>query len=579
VGLRVPGTWIGTSRRAYGLLSFEVENLRTDRGQRIRVQCSSSDWTSSWTRTETYELQPGETRRLDWRLPAFAVYNGDVYVMAIDANGEVVSATTTALGFARDASVQLLVVESGYRPAGWAESSAAALVAVAPQDDALNMPGNFTYSSSGIASTGPVSISVGHIAPGELPGDADVLQGYDALIVDLASEAPSSAAQVALGVYLRRGGVLVLANGEAPRWQPAWLEHALEERCRYEQRKIREPAWRVGLGVCLKSPGAVLSDKSQLRSLGALLDAFKAPCPAGTADFGRMRSTVNLPTKSLNPHTGIQPRTLSLLLFLLVVMLGPGTLWYVRRRGRAVLLLTAVPAAAFLATLGVLAFGLVADGVGLKLSSVSYAVLDQGHQTISQQEARSYFAGSLVRGGLRPGAGSLVLPWTEYHAGNSSERTQIWSVKEDPGLLLAGDFLPRRIERTLAVLSDRSTRLRLEVDFSGPTPRVANALAAPIDSLTLVDFDGRLFESTGPLAPGAAMDLQPLQGLPHWERGNGGWHLRQRVADRGIYFAKIEGRVAFDDLGQSDFEELGSTTLLVGLLAAESSPASQEESR
>lgn len=579
VELRVLKPWIGSSRRAYGLLSFEVENLRTDREQRIKVQCSSSDWTSSWSRTESYELQPGETRRLDWRLPAFAVSDGDVYLTAFDAAGESVSATARALGFVSNSNVQLLVVESGYRPAGWAESRAASLGAVTPRSKALDLNGLVTHSSGGGVSTGSLTIAIGQMAPTELPADADVLQGFDALIVDLASEAPSSAAQAALGVYLRRGGVLVLANGEAPRWQPPWLEQVLQERCRYLERKIPEPAWRVGLGVCLRSPGAVLADKDQLKSLGGLLDGFEAPCPPGTADYDNMRSVRTLPIAWLSPHTGMHPRTLSVLLFVLVLLLGPGTLWFVRSRGRAVLLLTAVPAAAFLATLGVLAFGLVVDGVGLKLSSQAYAVLDQGQQTISQHEARSYFAGPLVRGGLRPGAGSLVVPWVQNGLSSEPERGQTWILAEDPGLRLLGDFLPRRIERTLAVLSDRSTRLRLEVDFSGPTPRVANALGAPIESLTLVDFAGRSFGAPGPVAPGGSMDLVAIQDLPRERKNSTDWQRRLLVARGGAYFAVIEDRIAFDDLGQEKFEDLGGTTFLAGILAPEGAPANPEESR
>jgi len=77
----------------------------------------------------------------------------------------------------------------------------------------------------------------------------------------------------------------------------------------------------------------------------------------------------------------------------------------------------------------------------------------------------------------------------------------------DDGRLLAGDFLPVRRPVSQLLLSDRSSRLRLDVTPVDDAVEVANALGGAVEELMLRGVDGRYHHLEGVLGAGESRRL------------------------------------------------------------------------
>ena len=108
---------------------------------------------------------------------------------------------------------------------------------------------------------------------------------------------------------------------------------------------------------------------------------------------------------------GLPPISLyRVLITLFVVLIGPLNYWFLRRHGRLHLLLFTVPAAALLATAGLLGYVFIADGLESRLRARSFTFLDQRTHQATSWARLSYYTGLAPSAGLVFPADTAVLP-------------------------------------------------------------------------------------------------------------------------------------------------------------------------
>ncbi|MCB9914732.1 MAG: hypothetical protein H6828_06225 [Planctomycetes bacterium] len=338
----------------------------------------------------------------------------------------------------------------------------------------------------------------------------------ESVVLDASSGAPSPAVLDALLAWVRAGGRLVVcgadpaalfaARPEDAKWlRPAW-------RITDGETWGRQEAYRVGFGrvVLVDTPrlGAVAMDEAA-DLVPALHDALVDQGPSSW--YGREWVGTQDRTRQVErelPGFGDLPlRGLMLLLVLFAVLMGPVNFLWVKRRGKPVLLLVTVPLLSLGTGLALVLFGVFAQGLDVKVSTRSFAILDQLGQRVTCAEVRRLFAGSSPGEGLRPAQGTAVMPVVSGRYGGPISMHR-FLLDLDRGRLLGGDYLPVRTPTTQLLLSDHASRLRLEVTAVGDEVEVSNALGGRVEELVLRDARGALHHLGTPLDPGASARLR-----------------------------------------------------------------------
>jgi len=262
-------------------------------------------------------------------------------------------------------------------------------------------------------------------------------------------------------------------------------------------------------------------------------------------------------------------RTLTALLVLFALVVGPVNFITVRRLKKPMLLLLTVPGIALLASGGLLAFGVFHQGLDVKSVSSSWTLLDQRADQSSSAEARTFFAGSTPGTGLRLGSGtSCYSEDLQAHWGRRPSSGHRMDYTE--GTLLSGAFLPVRTPVREIFLVDRTARQKLVVKEESDCVVVENALSTTIRHLVLRDSRGRWFLHEGQLESGSTIRLEPSSEAEDDALMQGAlwriWRFRSsQVLPPGTYFAKTDAPPFLDDCG-IEMREIAGTHVLVGVL-------------
>ncbi|MCA8979394.1 MAG: hypothetical protein KDC14_05170, partial [Planctomycetes bacterium] len=199
-------------------------------------------------------------------------------------------------------------------------------------------------------------------------------------------------------------------------------------------------------------------------------------------------------------------RGLMVLLVVFALVMGPVNFWWVKRSRKPMLLLVTLPGISVVTSICLVLFGVFSQGLDLKVSTRSFTFLDQSAHQATTAEVRRIFAGSSPGAGMRPEAGTTVFPdvgsWSSDFRG-----TNLFTQDLTDGRLLGGDYLPVREPVVQLILSDRPTRLRLDVTERAGEVEVANAFDGPIERLLLRDSSGAFHQLNGALAAGESRRL------------------------------------------------------------------------
>ena len=140
-----------------------------------------------------------------------------------------------------------------------------------------------------------------------------------------------------------------------------------------------------------------------------------------------------------------------------VILVGPVSYIYFRRKKKLAMLLLTIPLAGFLCTAFILGYGLFSEGFGIVGSARSFSVLDQEAQVAAVAGGRTLYAG-LQPGSLTPSADSVV---TGSSFATAGERASSLRVDLDAGHRIGGSLLPSRTPTPLVTTSVGRSRERL----------------------------------------------------------------------------------------------------------------------
>lgn len=536
--------WPVWAEKGYLPLHLRYEVL-VGRESAIQTQVSSSyHLYQSGLRLST-ALDPGERRELDLLLPCFERSQ---------------SPWTARFQDGRDASEVLY----GLGANQWVDGVNWSALILAPRSPALGDLERWSAATPHVLVSGALFEDM----PEGLAGAA-AYTSLDVAALDLSQGLPEASRLNPLLAWVRLGGTLILAGPEQA-W-PADLSAWMQDRFAVPPSVVGErvQAWQMGLGMIVRGPVGPWDAPEQAGMLYTAAQRSTAfslvPDPSDDNRTDRMVPTLG--------KVGELPRgVLGLLLLGLAVGMGPVNLLVVRVLRRPVLLLVTTPLLAVVSSVGLVAWGITRDGLGVQWSAQSLVVLDQRSRTASGVEVRVMFAGRTLSRGLRPGPGTIFLL-----AEDTSPDT--WSLDLRDGAEWTGlGVLPVRQKVTHVLLTDQETSRRLDVTALPSGVSVANHLGATLSGLVVRDASGRVWRSSSALEDGESFNIElsvepaeiadtlrsigappavSLQGVeqPIWPDG----------LAPGTYIAWLDGFPFRDDLGHFA-AEVGGRSVVLGVL-------------
>ena len=207
----------------------------------------------------------------------------------------------------------------------------------------------------------------------------------------------------------------------------------------------------------------------------------------------------------LIPGIGGVPVVMFLVLITIFsVVIGPLNYFVLAKRKKLHLLILTIPSIAFVTSLLLFGYTLVAHGFGVKARSRSLTWVDQSAQSAVTINRLSLYAGQAPSAGMKFSRDTAILPiWPEHEVFEAGQVD--WT---DSQVLTSG-WLRSRTRTQFLTVAHSAERGRLEV-----TPQaadhltVANGFEWGFLRLVVSDDQGRLFVGTD-IPAGASVDLKP----------------------------------------------------------------------
>lgn len=429
------------------------------------------------------------------------------------------------------------------------------------------------------------------LAATEVRSDWRLISGFDLVIVDGRASGLDAERQAAFADHVLAGGDLIVLAADALGTGPL-AEIATSGRRGFGR------LLALDAEDCAALPGGPASRIAEQRiaaflgdgdraTLARPLEAVAGPLPLEA--YGELRI----------PGLGRPPlRGFFLLVLAFAIVVGPVNYFWCWRRKRLPLLLVTTCVLGIGTAAVVLAWGLFAEGFGVKQAEAWVTYLDQPRRHAVSWGTRTLYAG-FAPGVLRPRAGTWTWCSNLDPYGNRAEH--VFAPQEDGSL--GGVLVPSRTPTTLLHVTLGPERGRLRFRRAGDYREVlAEAGFAPIGwQVVLRDLDGRWFigAAEGRLEPVAAEqatraieDIGGLARLARAERNNAsilqwvaapggkrGGSLAERLvklapsADGetfapGTYLALVQHSPGADDLGVAG-NTLASSHLVLGRIGQE----------
>ena len=246
------------------------------------------------------------------------------------------------------------------------------------------------------------------------------------------------------------------------------------------------------------------------------------------------------------PGVGAAPVFSFLLLAtLFAIVIGPVNYLFLGRIQRLYLLLVTVPAGALIVTLGLFAYAVLSDGLGVKTRVRSFSLLDQTTGRSVSWSRQSYYASLVPSQGLKYPADAAVWPLVEEPQNNRPGGPWNQFAWEADGQRLKSGYLSsRRLTQFIVIRSGKSPA-KLSVAFpQSSAPQVTSALGGEIQQLVLRDANGAYYEAGGRLKPGASATLKPIPASDAKQKISLVLHDHRPLFPEGYDPAEEERRVA-----------------------------------
>jgi hypothetical protein len=412
------------------------------------------------------------------------------------------------------------------------------------------------------------NVRVGAITFNEMPRRNEAYSSLGAVIVKLDNALPDAASLASLLAWARLGGSLVLVGPRAETLAASTpgIREWLEPRFVLERDAISLSAL-LGLGRL-----HVLNTELDMGSLStsSAIVPWLRVAKGSTPQLSSGAAQPFDPGPAVKPTIPMRPLVAGLVGF--VILVGPVNFIRAKRRGKSITLLVTIPLFSVAAFVALIAFGLWHQGLDTKVKSHSYALLDQRTHVSSSVENRTVYAGWIGGSGLRPGAGTSVIPLIHPVRTNTSvfgrptaPISDAFRIAYDGETRLTGEFLPPRRSVAQSILTDRPTRLRLSIERKGPELRVNNGLGASVRRLWIFDTRGtcHALRQTAPLEIGATASLTEAANPDLDRHYNRVWHASGIVP---CTFAAILSENPFGDACGVKTTETAGYHYVVGIL-------------
>lgn len=224
----------------------------------------------------------------------------------------------------------------------------------------------------------------------------------------------------------------------------------------------------------------------------------------------------------LIPGVGFPPVILFLVLItVFVLVIGPVNYLVLVHRRRLYLLLVTVPLGATLATLGLLAWAILTDGLGVKARVRSHVHIDQASGNAVSWSRQTYYSSIAPTRGMSFPTNAAVFPLEDRPPQPYERRSGRYRVEWDEQQHLVRGYLKSRtMGQFLVVQSGPTTAfLGIQEQAGGNPPKIDNRLGGTIRYLVIRDSTGQLF-SGEEIAPEATAELRPVlpeEALDRWQ--------------------------------------------------------------
>lgn len=522
------------SRTNHGYVEygFVIRNLSARHPHRVRLTLPDTYYGGYGLRvSRSAVVEPGGTVALSlFQLPV-GVRGHGVQVLVDGDAGESVEAALAdhdpSYGsYSRDDRYNVLISRSARAPVSDLEAAKEISVTVAPQGDAAWSPHWLAYSR------------------------------YDGVIVTPADLARMAGpVRSALERYVECGGTVLVVGPYEP----------VSGFCGMEGTG-GAPVRRTGFGTCLTAASWSEGDVASrfTNSLRATYGAVAEPVSV-------VQAHKVLPVVA---NLSIPVRGMLLLMLGFVVLIGPVNLILLRRFRRRLLLFVTTPAVSLLTCSALFGYALFSEGVHARYRLATLTVLDEGQTRATSLGWLGYYSPLASRQALRFSYQTELTPQCggSGPTGGSGGLGVDWTEGQD----LTGGWIRARTPLHFQVRKSERRRERLKLRRGPDGLAVVNGLGAPVERLTLVDFNGEVFAAAD-VAPGAEAGLAARPGKPQ------GWDLRriyaknwilavQTLADRplthlkpGTYVAVLDGN-PFVEHGLADARPHECLTVVYGYL-------------
>lgn len=346
----------------------------------------------------------------------------------------------------------------------------------------------------GLVTREPATPALSVWAPGDLPVDWRLFTCLDFVLVD-GRALLSGQLQDAVARYASVGGTVLVAD--APALAPGRLR-------------------QLAVAAAADDDVAVACGRGRI----AALPSLATDVALGVRRARRLRDGAPVVARELFEQQAIAglgkaPVGVFLVVILgFAIVVGPVNFVLLRRRRRPLLALLTVPLIGFGTTVGIIAFGLLHDGLGVRGAVTSWTVLDQPRHELSLLSARTLFAGT-APASLPVAPESLLLSSIPLRRDEGSD---VWSWDAGRGEL-EGGVLPSRTVTPLVTLQVGPMRRRLTLRQVDQGLELVSSDGIEIQGELLVrDLDGGYWLGIDVAGSGVLRALDEREGAARFAR-------------------------------------------------------------
>ncbi len=265
------------------------------------------------------------------------------------------------------------------------------------------------------------------------------------------------------------------------------------------------------------------------------------------------------------PGVGLVPvRTYAVIIILFAVGIGPLNYFLLKRKRKLHLLFVITPLVAVVVTGGMVAYGMLSEGLEIKARYLTLTQLDQDRHEAVTIGRMSLYAGMSPRGGLLFPMDVAVFP--------AAGEMRPGSLELAGSQRFEGGFLPSRTLVNFVTAAIAPARGRLAVKRQEDTLQVSNALGVPIKDIYLMDEAGNTFRAQN-IAAGDQATAHPCPALTGGLAAGLGIKQESRIPlltqarlKKSTYLAELEDSPFFIT-GLNEVVEFGSRHILYGRFA------------